>query len=184
VDPLTPAGLVLEALPFLPAGRGALILILGGLLVLPIALLFSRGGPRPRPEMAFVPMARPHPPARPAQQAPPTYPAQPTHLAQPAQPVQPAPQPAVPQGRGWAGTGLERALRQAVGWTELVAAEPGRYLVRLGHCGSCARGAPACVEERGALERAVQPYLRHAQVAEQACAQAGGRACTFEIRGW
>lgn len=37
-----PTQLLLAALPFLPAGRGALILILGGLAMLPISLLGSR----------------------------------------------------------------------------------------------------------------------------------------------
>lgn len=151
---------VLQALPFLPAGRGALILILGGLVVLPLSLLLSGPG-----KTAVVPAnGRPRP----------------AH-ASPARASAPAGRP---QGaRGWVGTGLERALRQAVGWTELLEAAPGHYVVRLGRCGSCAARAPACETERSALEGAVGPYLRGARVAESACVQWGGRGCTFDIRG-
>lgn len=40
--PLNPLVDGLAALPFLPAGKGALILILGGLALLPVSLLWSR----------------------------------------------------------------------------------------------------------------------------------------------
>src|SRR5205823_1132842 len=111
------------------------------------------------PAMAFVPVAAPRaaPQARTWPEAPLRQEAAPARFAwqeapapawqvpQPPQPPSgqapaaawqdvPAPQPAA---RPWAGTGIERAIRQAVGWTQLVGAEPGRYAVRVGRCASC-----------------------------------------------
>jgi hypothetical protein len=169
--PSTAQAIVLALLPFLPAGRGALILIFGGLLVLPLSLLMSGAPRRPAPAqpILFTPTAAPAPPIPPA-----TSPsvALPVPVAFPASP------------RPWAGTGLERAIRRAVGATQLLAAAPGHYVVRLGRCDSCNRRLAGCERERAALARAVAPYLQQAQVAERACAQRGRREpCTFDIWG-
>lgn len=179
----------LLAAPFLPTGRGALILILGGLMMLPIALFMSRMGaphaPQGRPArqprragdpnapLAFVPVAPIPAPATAPQAWPAATPRWQEAWATPATPARP-----------WAGTGLERALRQAVGGTHLLASAPGHYVVRLDACTSCARHAYGCAGERMAIERAVAPYLRDAVVAERACHQQDRRlACTFDIRG-
>jgi hypothetical protein len=149
--PLTAEAFVLQVLPFLPPGRGALILILGGLLVLPVSLLMSRVGSRSGQAvapLAFIPVAAP------------------------------------PAARPWAGTGIERAIRQAVGGTQLLSAAPGHYVVQLNRCDSCIRRVPGCGHERDAIERAVAPYLAAARVSERLCAQERRRAaCTFDIWG-
>ncbi|MCA1811723.1 MAG: hypothetical protein LC623_06895 [Halobacteriales archaeon] len=191
---MTRLALVLGVLPFLPPGRGALILMLGGLVVLPVSLLMSRMGARPvkaQPRHApleFVAVPAAPPPVQAAQWQPVEAPAQPAHaapVAQAAQALHPrVAHHAAQAARPWGGTGLERALRQAVGGTHLLLAEPGRYVVRLGRCDSCARHLHACEAERAALQQAVAAYLRDPHVAEVACGRLDRRTtCTFDIRG-
>jgi hypothetical protein len=193
----------LAVLPFLPPGRGALILILGGLMVLPLSLLMARVGSRQPARkgrgapMAFIPVPAPSqhghsyvPPANaqpysafhPAPAPAVTHSPQPTHADGMAWQEVAQPQPV---SRPWAGTGMERAIRQAVGWTQLLGAEPGHYVLRLGRCDSCLRRLPGCERERAAIARAVAPYLQNAHVTERACGQRDRRhaPCTFDVQG-
>ncbi|HUR61799.1 MAG TPA: hypothetical protein VM286_05480 [Candidatus Thermoplasmatota archaeon] len=199
-------GAVLAVLPFLPPGRGALILILGGLIVLPFSLLMSRiGAGRPSPAL-HTPQAR-HPDAGASMQmltvpgatagarraweagsavavapVPVAFHETPHHAAHAPAPRPEA--PAAPAERPWQGTAMERALRTAVGGTTLLAAAPGHYVVSLGRCDSCARRLSGCGLERAAIERAMGPYFRQVAVLERTCAQRRRRAqCTFDIRG-
>jgi hypothetical protein len=182
----------LAELPFLPPGRGALILILGGLMVLPVSLLLSRPGARPaqagegRSFLSVPPASRsPASPYASFADLSTSATADPSSATEEWPiPWQPVDSPG-PGGRPWAGTGLERAIRKAVGWTQLLSVEPGHYVVRLGRCDSCLRHTPGCERERAALEGAVRPYLLEARVAERSCAQRDRRAqpCTFDIRG-
>lgn len=180
---------VLSVLPFLPPGRGALILILGGLIVLPFSLLMSRVGAA-RATSAHgggsQSILTPYYAASGPQQSMAMRERQDAHAVSDRQGWQPvafheSPQP---QARPWQGTAMERALRIAVGATQLVAATPGHYVVRLGRCDSCARRLAGCGRERGAIELAMTPYLRQVRVTETLCSQRQRRAsCTFEIRG-
>jgi hypothetical protein len=189
---VTRLALVLGVLPFLPPGRGALILMLGGLVVLPVSLLMSRIGARPvKAQPRHAPLEFVAVPAAPAAQAAQwqpvelqAHPAQAAPVAQATQALPPHVAHHAVQARPWGGTGLERAIRQAVGGTHLLLAEPGRYVVRLGRCDSCARHLHACEAERAALQQAVAAYLRDPHVAEVACGRLDRRTtCTFDIRG-
>jgi hypothetical protein len=186
VASLLHAARLLEVLPFLPPGRGALILILGGLIVLPFSLLMSRVGAgraashAPRvPQPILAPYYQEGSSMR-ALAVP-----KPNGSREAANPVAFAEVPHMQtQARPWQGTAMERALRIAVGATHLLAASPGHYVVSLGRCESCARRLSGCGLERGAIERAMEPYLRRVQVTERACGQRSRRtACTFDIRG-
>ena len=195
---------LLAVLPFLPPGRGALILIFGGLMVLPVSLLMSRIGSRAGAGLQFVPVpADPAPPAHPTRTG---HTGVAAHAGYRAMHAVPAPVPHAPPASHdgghrsatstahglaqrpplapalWGGTGLERALRVAVGATQLVSATPGHYVVRLQRCESCARRLAGCEAERSAIERAVAAYLPHPRVTERVCAQRERQSCTFDIR--
>jgi hypothetical protein len=178
----------LAVLPFLPAGRGALILILGGLLVLPVSLLMSRVGLRPLSASLQSVQVAGTAGGGSGLGASTVVPAAfidvtgqvPYHGAGAHAPARPMP-PRV--ATGWSGSAMEHSLRQAVGGTQLVWAAPGHYVVRLGRCNSCARRLAGCEGERAAIERTMGQFLRSVRVLERTCGQRQRGGCTFEITG-
>jgi hypothetical protein len=151
-----------------------LILIMGGLLLLPISLMMSRSGTRPATTRARFAEAGPaglgaHAAATPA--------------PAPAASGAAYPEPHLATITVWEGSALERAIRQAVGGTRLVSAAPGQYVVRLSHCQSCAHRLVGCELERAAIERAMGAFLRHARVRERSCGQRDRMPCAFELTG-
>lgn len=162
------------AVPFLPAGKGALILVLGGFVMLGLALLAALFAPRPT--SLPVPLRR--------------------NLIRQTAPVSfmSATPPAQPQGlvraganapNGWAWA-FERAAEQLpMGQGHVVDADGARCVYVLDRCASCVRhtrGRHGCERERNALQRAIQRLEPRALVSETACDVNGRATCTFEIR--
>lgn len=165
--------LIFGARPFLPHGKGALILILGGMVVLCFSLLWSfltpaRRGPFPaRPSSGRV-VSGAHPGR--ALATPP-----------PASPVAVA---VAYQGTPWIRAVLATAGRAGLGRAELRLSGPGRHVIVLSNCRSCRgrRRGFGCEHERGMLEHVMRAFAPHGRVVETACNSASTGACTFELR--
>lgn len=166
------------ALPFLPRGKGALILILGGLAMLAVSLLsarFSSGRVRLIPAATSTQGYRVgQPPAH-------TMATQ-TAARRHTRAVASAATVHLP---AWVA-GIEGQVeRMQLGQGHVVRADADHCVVELAGCGSCRtrrRGAPrGCAEERRSIEQAVAVRAPWARVTEVACDAAGDGSCTFEI---
>ena len=155
-------GLAAAGLRSLPPGKGALILILGGLVVLGLVLLFVRFGSASAHE---APRGHPRSEARSfvaTLQGPKAF-------------------RAVPH---WV-SGLDGELdRRHLGHGRLLLADAGRCVIQLEGCASCRTAGSrmhACERERSAIEALVRAGAPGARVSEIACDVAGQGRCTFEI---
>ncbi|MHB8632904.1 MAG: hypothetical protein ACYDBQ_02890 [Thermoplasmatota archaeon] len=150
--------------PFLPVGKGALILILGGLLMLAFSFVMGTGSRTVPPSRAT--------PGRPAPRA--------------ALLVPPPSRP--PAATNWVGSALERALRVEVGPTTASAPGSGSLVVVVEDCLSCTsrirRRGGGCPGEASAIERAVRLTYRKATALEIACRASGAPRCSFELHGF
>ena len=169
MEPLFAAELLLAvmgALPFLPRGKGAAILIMGGMALLAFSLCWSmlvlrtaRSTLRSQARARGSPRQAPSPPAG--------------HTPGPVMGIR------VP----WLGTVLATAVRSGIGEPQITRLETNRQVLRLDNCRACRgrRGAPGCERERAALERVLCAMSPHAEVTEIACNTDRKGACTFEL---
>lgn len=166
-------GSALAALPFLPRGKGALILILGGIMILALSLFWSLFRPRrgqatqqgktqPREQAARLDSSAPGPWA----DAPARFGA------------------ALQFGASWVGALMVTAARAGLGRPELLTSDPLRHVLLLADCRSCRRPrrGSGCEYERDALERVMRAFEPNGRVIELVCNQHRGGACTFELR--
>lgn len=162
---------VLAALPALPHGKGASILILGGLLMLTVALVWSMLQPTVLPASHDAPGdRRQHRPV--AQTAPQPSGAMP-HVDWNA-----------PQATHRLEPLLEAARQRGIGRMTVLATWPGRSLVRLDECPSCRRHAnpgKECREAARMLREAAQQLGDQVTTEERRCRSRGHGACVFEV---
>ncbi len=162
---------VFAALPFLPRGKGALILMLGGMLVLTFSLLWSFVTPRRQGAQGLQTGTRVIPNVLPGE-----------FLRPPGAPARDRVR--FDAGTYWIRSVLSTAARAGLGRPELVQSGPGRHVIRLSNCRSCherRRGA-GCEEERGTLEQVMQTFAPRGRVVELSCSVGTPIACTFELR--
>lgn len=163
---------VFAALPFLPRGKGALILMLGGMLVLTFSLLWSFITPR---RQVMQPVRNG------------------TRTVQPVPRGEAFPQtPGAPPrsrvlfdtGTYWIRSVLSTAARAGLGRPELVQSGPDRHVIRLSNCKSCheRRRGPGCELERRTLEQVMQTFAPRGRVVELSCNAGTPISCTFELR--
>lgn len=187
------------AMPFLPRGKGALILIQGGLVVLGFSLLWSLLTPRGAP----VVQGGGATPRRAVIVQPPTRPVQ--FLERPTQPILkqfqkqtwtevparapafvpvPNPTPVQQTSANWVGSVLEKAMRPRVGRTRLLSANPQWFILTVNACRSCrerSKGPSGCAVERAHIEECIRPTAPKAVVTEVSCNLLGHGACTFKV---
>ncbi|MES2154724.1 MAG: hypothetical protein V4510_06265 [bacterium] len=174
-------GGVIAAIPFLPAGKGALILILGGLAMLTVCVLFARfhAGPQAAHDQSGQARMASPPPRRNARPQGATV-----RRVAPTAPLPPSPATpgVVPR---WVA-GLERAAAvMHLGAGRIVSADDDRCLFLLSGCGSCRmgrKGGHGCDRERKAIGRALRSQAPRVHVSEASCNASGAGACSFEIR--
>lgn len=158
---------VLGALPFLPRGKGAAILILGGMALLAFSLCWSMLVLRSaRSTLRIQARTRNHPRQTPRPTA--------------------AKTPSLVMGIRvpWLGTLLATAVRSGLGEPEIIGVEPNRQVLRLDNCRGC-RGrqkSSGCERERADLERVIRSLSPNAEVTETACNLGRKGACNFELR--
>lgn len=193
---------ILASAPFLPAGKGALILALGGLSMLAITAVLSwaLSGPPANavPGVTFRAHAqrRKPAPARVRAVASPKRVPSPTRRStgRRRKPVfaRVMPAPATPTATGplrAPGTdwiqGIERAVdTMRLGRARVTVADAARCVLLLDDCQSCLRsrkGKNGCEKERAAIQRAAQRRTPRASVHEKACEPGRNGMCIFEI---
>lgn len=163
---------VLGAVPFLPRGKGALILILGGLAALVLSLLWSVVAPRSHHRVA--PRATgSRPKVRIA----------PRGLATRAAAARNAEQVHMDPGAFWVRTVMSTAAHAGLGRPALVESEPGRHTILLTDCCTCRnrRRGHGCERERGILERAMKSFAPRGRAVELACNTGRRGSCTFVL---
>lgn len=163
-----PFQLGIAALPFLPRGKGATILILGGILVLGLAFLLTLFSPgRANGSRA----------SRSAHNGAATA------LAVPI--VVRGPSAALNDKRlGWSGPLIRGVAHAGVQGMTILAVEPERVVVRLDRCRTCERQSSRrlqCEPERRLFVRMGRATGQHVEVAELLCRQQGQGTCVFEI---
>lgn len=154
------------ALPFLPRGKGALILILGGMAVLVVSLLWSSLVPRSAGVRGRA-SSRAHAFFAPASAPPSRAPAM-----TPSQSVPP-----------WIAGVIELANREGLGRAALIMDGEARPVLRLSNCRTCQRRGTAlgCEHERVTLERLVRTFMASGRVLEVSCNADRRGTCTFEL---
>lgn len=164
-------GLLVQALPFLPRGKGATILLLGGLAVLCSSLLWSLARPRGRPSAgssgrwgnAGLAAIRSLP--------------SPTRLGSPSGDAKQQPR--------WLRAVMSDASRQGMAGIRLVQAGRNHAVLRPLACASCRLGSRpmhGCERERSILDRLLAAHARGGRVVEVACSATGRTPCSFELR--
>lgn len=163
---------VLGAAPFLPQGKGALILILGGMATLALALLWSFFGPRPH-RGAMLRPTRSRPMIGVAHGGLVTR----TVAARGANPT------IMDSGAPWVRTVMSTAVHAELGKPALVHSESGRHTIQLSNCRTCRtrRRGNGCEHERGILERAVKTFAPRGRVVELTCNSDPRGTCTFVL---
>lgn len=153
---------------FLPLGKGAVILMLGGFLMLMITLLWSLMMPRPGPVGTGPRQVA-------TGRAPPRAMFGPGGGAVATRPV------ARPR---WLVSVDTAARRARLGHVEVVGSSAGRPRLRLTECQSCrGRGSiEGCTAERDVIGRAVVVTEPEATVVEVSCRAHDGETCVFEVR--
>lgn len=149
----------LAAPPFLPPGRGGLILIMGGLAMLAVALFSLSVSPRSYPGFVHTPRAV-------------------FATAMSASSRTSASQPAVQ----WPQYVQNAAVSEGLGQPLVLAVQGTRCTLLIEHCRSCRRRKRHCTRERRALQRAARRLSRHAEVREVSCNIDRRHACAFELR--
>lgn len=168
---------------FLPTGKGALILILGGLVMLAVTAILARvmaGPPAPpapsRTDRTAVVRRKP---SRPRSRPPSTG-----RAGAGASTRKPG---ASTRKRGaqWAD-GLERAVQaKHRGAGRVTSADRTRCFFVLDDCRSCRhhrKRRDGCERERASIQKAVQGLAPRARVVEKSCNPARKGVCIFEIR--
>lgn len=175
VAPPPMSAAVLGALPFLPMGKGALILIAGGGVVMAFSLVWSLFSRRADPASiaAHAPRRRPRIMPRrtvaPANHAP--------WLVSHSQ--------ALPPVERWMTSVMSNVARQGLGRPRLVSAEPGHQVLFMVGCRSCSDRRPdatGCDRERAVLEEELRAFAPTGRVVETRCDETrtqGG--CTFDL---
>lgn len=160
------------ALPFLPRGKGALILILGGMAALALALLWSFLGPRPHRDRT----------SRPTRSRPMVGVAHGGLVAR-AVATRDANQAIMDPGAPWVRTVISTAVHAELGKPKLIQSEPGRHTIHLSNCRTCRtrRRGHGCEQERGILERAVKTFAPRGRVVEVKCSTDPRGSCTFVL---
>lgn len=163
---------VFAATPFLPRGKGALILMLGGMLVLTFSLLWSFIVPR-RPGVQ---------PLRSGTRIIPSAARGQTFLKPQASPSKAS--VFLDAGAYWIRSILSTAARAGLGRPELLHSEPLRHVIRLYNCRSCVerRRGVGCEHERRTLEQVMQAFAPRGRVVELSCNAGNPVSCTFELR--
>lgn len=162
---------LLGAFSFLPRGKGALILILGGMVVLTFSLLLSSFvRRRSADDMEGRSGSRK---ARPARNSFATRPVAPAAGGISS----PAPEP-------WMRAVMATASRAGLGRPELLESEPLRHVVFLADCRACRgrRRGSGCEHERSILERVMRTFAPQGRVVELTCNADRRGGCTFELR--
>lgn len=171
---------VLADVPFLPAGKGALILMLGGLAMLTFCLLFARFSSAHAPPVMGNSAQANRNARRPKAAA-----AAPVVFRPTSAPVAPSAAVGNTSGAEWVA-GLERAIElMHLGRGRILSADADRCAFFLSACGSCRRGSKGvrgCERERKAIERALRAQAPRVHVSEVACNPSGQGACSFDIR--
>ncbi len=167
----------LAAVPFLPNGKGALILILGGLAMLAFSLFIARLSSGPVPPSTFGLVAQ-----RRSNVAPVVFRAI-TGPKTDEQNVGTATEIS-PPGAEWVA-GLEASVeRLRLGRGRILRTDSDRCLFFLADCKTCRNrraGEHGCDRERKLIEGAVRRVASRARVTEMSCDSSGQGACTFEI---
>ena len=160
------------ALPALPLGKGAVILILGGLVALVLSLAWSLLSPRaaaaPHVARAFSGHAA-------ALAANGSMAA--AHIVRVGAPAVELPT--------WLERVSDATLHMGFGNLRIVGADGASFLVTLTACRSCHRqgnGSAGCALEARSLERAVRVFAPHAVASEVRCHDRGQGLCVFELR--
>jgi len=193
---------IVAALPFLPRGKGGLILILGGMAAVFLAMLWltvtdPASAPRRRARMAHASPAVHRRPTRPARPVPSSAHAGRPYAGPPPRtreaPYQGPAQTHVARGRqdlvharaadpAFAADAHEAALRLGLGPVEVWGAQEERCALLVKGCRSCLRpGSTACEAERRAIEETVRIVHPRASVVESACQARGRGRCIFEV---
>lgn len=164
---------VFGAIPFLPRGKGALILIFGGMAVLTFSLLWSsvlhRRSAAIEPDVQDTTSTRP------------TRGSLSIRLAE----TPPPPLGVPPDTRvAWLRTVMATAARAGLGQAELVQSESLRHVVLLTNCRACRgrRRGSGCEHERRLLEQIMRTFAPQGRVVELTCNAGRRGACTFELR--
>lgn len=169
--------IMVAVLPFLPQGKGATILILGGILVVAFAFVLSLFSGRAEPSAGrrstyagVSAVARGHAPRLEQARTAPL----PVHQAPDSDDAY----------LGWARPVVRAASSAGIGPMTVLNADPERVVVRLDGCGSCQRGihrGNGCVGELSVMVTAVVDTRTSARVEEVMCHQWGHGVCVFEI---
>lgn len=151
----------LLALPFLPVGRGALILILGGVSTLSLSLILLLVRPRRIPDGAKQPSGGAGRMAGLVERT----------LRGPLK-VKPG---------SWHHALQVRAAAGGIRNLNFQVAEGNHCLVLVEGCVSCRRGRNGCDRERRTIERAIRVLHRRARVVEVSCRLSNKPQCAFLI---
>lgn len=147
--------------PFLPPGRGGLILIFGGISMLSCALWFLMVAPAPIPDGAKHPSGGVG------------------RLVGQTQRSMDAVVPVLPGS--WHQSLQFRAAAAGIGQLTFQAVGNRRCVVVIGSCRSCQRRRAACEHERRCLERSARCLDRRARVEEICCRVQDRPQCAFLI---
>jgi len=163
------AAIFLAFWPFLPLGKGALILIFGGALMITVSFVWIGIRPHsrvileadlePRPHVSFTSMV--------------------------LEPRPPRPIKAPAADASWSASFQERAMTIGLPHMEVVTAGPDRCVMIVRHCPSCERLGPhegGCENERARLERVAHVDIPDAFVTEVTCDLMHSGACVFQVR--
>lgn len=184
-DAVSPLDAEIDTDHTLPMGKGALILVFGGLFALASSLFLAMFSPRPQPAGA------PHRAG--AQEV--RFTSASTAAVQDRPRTQgrgrgrgrPRPRPMASSGRPWHDTLSEETRRCGYGQAEIVASGGGIWRIRLTACRSCRTrtvrsSREGCRSERRTIERVVRDVMPKAEVFETTCRSRLQDACIFEVR--
>lgn len=184
----------MASLPALPLGKGALILIVGGIFAASISLVWTLMMPRETSMRASAQISWPHTQRHAGTARPvPMRHRQRVSGRAAAQPRPRAPPRArgrrgrarFPAGIAWLGQVSMVTEQRGLGEVEPVAVwDDDHCQVRLTECRSCKGGGTTggCEAERQIIEGEVERYVAHPHVVEVDCQAQDGGSCVFDVR--